>query len=69
MKFVNFYRQFINKFSSIDASLIDMLKKSKKEKFFEKFEITLATKKRFAVQRAFFLRQFYYTSILDVNFV
>ena len=47
MKSVNFYRRFINKFSSIAASFNDMLKRSKKENFFENFEITSATKKTF----------------------
>ena len=37
IKFVNFYKRFINKFNSMTAFLIDMLKKSKKEFFFRKF--------------------------------
>ena len=56
MKFVNFYKRFINKFSSIAASFTDMLKKSKKEKFFENFEITSTTKKSFrSLKNVFFV--------------
>ena len=56
MKFVNFYKRFINKFSSIAASFTDMLKKSKKEKFFENFEMTSATKKAFSsLKNVFFV--------------
>ena len=56
MKFVNFYRRFINKFNSIAASLTDMLKKSKKEKFFEDFEMTSTTKKAFnSLKSVFFV--------------
>ena len=47
MKFVNFYKRFINKFSNIAVLFTHMLKKSKKEKFFENFEITSTTKKAF----------------------
>ena len=44
MNFDNFYKRFINKFSSIAASFTDILKKSKKEKFFDNFEFTSTTK-------------------------
>ena len=54
MKFVNSYKRFINKFSSIAALFIDMLKKSKKEKFFENFKITSATKKAFCSLKSVF---------------
>ena len=54
MKFVNFYKRFINKFSRISASFTDMLKRSKKEKFFENFEITLTTKKAFRSLKSVF---------------
>ena len=47
MNFVNFYKRFINKFGSIIAFFTDMLKKSRKEKFFENFELTSTTKKVF----------------------
>ena len=54
MKFVNFYRRFINKFSRIVAFFIDMLKRLKKRKFFENFEITSATKKAFRSLKSVF---------------
>ena len=47
MRFVNFCRRFINKFNNITVSFIDMLKKSKKEKFFENFKMSTTTKKAF----------------------
>ena len=56
MNFVNFYKRFIHKFNNIAASLTDMLKKSKKEKFFENFELTSATKKAFnSLKNVFFV--------------
>ena len=56
MRFVNFYKRFINKFSSIAAFLIDMLKRSKKEKFFENFKMTSTTKKAFnSLKNVFFV--------------
>ena len=54
MKFVNFYKRFINEFSSIAAFFTDILKKSKKKKFFENFEITSATKKAFRSLKSVF---------------
>ena len=54
MKFVNFYRRFINKFSSIAALFTDMLKRSKKNFFFENFEMTSATKKTFSSLKSVF---------------
>ena len=54
MRFVNFYKRFINKFSSIAVILTDMLKQSKKEKFFENFEIMSATTKAFRSLRSVF---------------
>ena len=47
MNFVKFYRRFINKFSNIAALFTHILKKSKKEKFFENFEFTSTTRKTF----------------------
>ena len=47
MNFVNFYKRFINKFNSITLFFIDILKKSKKEKFFENLKLTSTTKKAF----------------------
>ena len=47
MKFVNFYKRFINKFNNIAIFFTNMLKRSKKEKFFENFKITSTTKKAF----------------------
>ena len=54
MKFVNFYRRFIDKFSNIAASFTDMLKESKKEKIFEIFKITSTTKKSFRILKSVF---------------
>ena len=55
MNFVNFYKRFINKFNSITASFTDVLKKSKKRKFFENFEFTSTTKKAFNSLKNVFL--------------
>ena len=54
MRFVNFYKRFIIKFNSIAAFFTDMLKRSKKEKFFENFEMTSATKKAFCSLKSVF---------------
>ena len=54
MSFVNFYRRFINKLTNIAASFTDVLKKSKKEKIFENFEFTSATKKAFSHLKSVF---------------
>ena len=67
MNFVNFYKRFINKFNSITALFIDILKRSKKI-FFEDFEFTSATKERFnSLETLFSLRQFYHISILNAK--
>ena len=56
MKFVNFYKRFINKFNNIVVYFTDMLKRLKKEKLFENFEITSATKKAFcSLKNVFFV--------------
>jgi hypothetical protein len=48
LKFVEFYRRFIKKFSKIYKSLTNLLKKRKKEKFDKEFEFTKKARIAFA---------------------
>jgi hypothetical protein len=60
LKFVEFYRRFIKKFSKIIRSLTNFLKERKKKKFDKKFEFTKEARIAFAQLKDVFIK----TSIL-----
>ena len=65
IKFVNFYRRFVNEFFKITANLIDLLKNAINEKFSFKFKM-IAEKKKFfrrfknVFTTVFMLRHFFF---------
>ncbi len=60
LKFVEFYRRFIKKFSKIAKSLTNFFKKKKKKKFDKEFEFIKKTRIAFAQLKDIFIK----TSIL-----
>ena len=56
LKFVNFYRRFIEIFSRVIADLTELLKEKKKEKFFDKFELTSKARKSFNNLKKIFMK-------------
>ena len=66
IKFVNFYRRFVNEFFKIIANLIDLLKNAINEKFSFKFKM-IVEKKIFLNVLKSFLRQFLYCDIFFSN--